>query len=160
MTTTTPPPAPAPARTPVPAPARRRSSWKFAATVLFLVVVAFLLGYIPNMLETRRLTATLHETELELQLANLHRTLGVASHEAMRNNYASAGSAARAFFDGCRDLAANEEMPDRPRTRGALSAYAASADVTMSELAAADPRAKERLASLYLTMEGLLERRQ
>jgi hypothetical protein len=154
---TQPPPPPAPAAKPA---APRRSSGKFALTVLVLVIVAFLLGYIPNMLESRRLAASLHETEVELQLANLHRTVGVASHEAMRNNYASAGSAARAFFDGCRDLAAREEMPDRPRTHGALVAYAASADETMSELAAADPRAKERLASLFLTMQGLLERRQ
>lgn len=153
-------PTPAPSSTPIPAPTRHRPSPKFVIAILLLIIAAFLLGFIPERLAARRLAASLHETELELRLANLHRTLGVASHEAMRNNFSSAGSAARAFFDGCRTLAEQEPMPDRPRTHGALVAYAQSADVTMAELAAADPRAKERLASLYLTMQGLLERRQ
>jgi hypothetical protein len=128
-------------------------------TGIFLVI-AFAAGYVPQEIEKRRLAATLEKTELDLRLANLHRQLGVASHEAQRNNFATAAEAARQFFDGCRALATEHDFEGQPRTHGALQAYAQSADVILGQLATADPAAKERLAGLYLTMNGLLERRQ
>lgn len=121
---------------------------------------AFVLGYGPKELERRKLAATVTETELDLRLANLHRLLGVASHEAQRNNYASAATAARAFFDGCRAVVNEYPLDDRPRTRGALQAYASTSDVVLGQLANADPAVREKLASLYLTMNGLVDRRE
>lgn len=106
------------------------------------------------------MTTRLETTELDLRLATLHRHVGVASHEAQRNNFAAAAASARTFFDGCRSLLDEYEMTETPRTRLALSAYASSADMVLGQLATGDPAVKERLASLYLTMNGLLERRQ
>jgi hypothetical protein len=128
--------------------------------IVLLLAFAFGLGYGPKELERRKLTATLQETDLDLRLANLHRLLGVASHEAQRNNYASAATAARAFFDGCRAVLNEYPLKERPRTRGALQAYASTSDVVLGQLANADPAVREKLASLYLTMNGLLERRE
>ena len=131
-----------------------------AVLTLLLMLVAFGAGFIPKELETRKMTTRLEATELDLRLATLHRQIGVASHEAQRNNFAVAATAARAFFDGCRSVLNEYDLADRPRTRLALSAYASSSDMVLGQLATADPAAKERLASLFLTMNGLLERQQ
>jgi hypothetical protein len=152
------PPTPPPTTTrPAPKP---RLSFRTILWIVLLLAFAFGLGYVPKELERRKLAETLRTTELDLRLADLHRQLGVASHEAQRNNFASAGTAARAFFDGCRAVVNEYTFENQPRTRLALQAYASSSDTVLGELANADPAVKDKLASLYLTMNGLLERRQ
>jgi hypothetical protein len=154
-----PPPPPSAKPAPPPAAKPRRSALRRFALMFGLLVAAFAIGFIPPTLEARRAAAELRTTQLDLRLATLHRQLGVASHEAQRNNYASAMSAARQFFDGCRDLAQSETFENEPRTRIAISTYAASADQVLTQLATANPAAKERLLTLYLTMDGVLQRR-
>lgn len=127
---------------------------------LLLLAVAFAAGYVPQWLQVRRMRTTLAATSLDLQLATLHRELGVASHEAQRNNYGSASESAARFFDACAKLAHTETFQDDDRTRVALLGYAAQRDEVMALLAAADPAARERLAGLYLTMNGVLGRRR
>lgn len=133
---------------------------KQVAIAAALVALAFLIGYIPNELGSRRLAHRLHETELDLRLANLHRLIGVASHEAQRNNYGVAADAAARFFQGCRATLADFRLTDRPRTRIALQGYAQSGDAILGELTNGDPATKERLASLFMTMDGVLQRKQ
>ena len=153
--TTTPlPPAPAPA------PARRRSSFRTVVWIAFLIALAFGLGYGPKEFERRKLASTLQQTELDLRLATLHRQLGMAAFEAQRNNFANSAANARVFFDGCRGAVNDYKFEDQPRTRLALQTYAANSDLILGQIANADPAVKERLASLFLTMDGLLERRQ
>lgn len=125
-----------------------------------LIALAFLIGYIPNEIAARRLAQTLRSTQLELRLANLHRQLGVASHQAQRNNFGVAANVAAGFFNGCRAAIDDFRFQDRPRTRIALESYAQQGDTLLGELANGDPAAKERLASMYLTMDGVLVRRQ
>jgi len=139
----------------VAAPPRR---FRVIALTVVLIVIAFLGGYVPKDLEERRLRATLTQTELDLRLANLHRRLGVASHEVQRNNYSVAAASAREFFDGCSALA-SQPFPNQERTKAALGAYAASKDQILALLAAGDPAVKEHLAGLYLAMDGVLQRR-
>lgn len=139
---------------------RRRFSFKLFLLVIVLLVAAFLGGYVPQALELRRTGATLQRTELDLRLANLHRRLGAASHEAQRNNYANASAAAREFFDGCGALAQTGLLAKEPRTQIAITSYAGQRDEIMTALAIADPQMKERLASMYLVMDGVLQRRE
>lgn len=63
------------------------------------------------------------------------------------------------FFDGCREVVNEYKFEDQPRTRLALQSYGSQSDVILGQLANADPAVKERLASLFLTMNGVLERR-
>lgn len=126
---------------------------------LLLLAIAFAAGFVPQWLEARRLRETLTRTSMELRLATLHRELGVASHEVQRNNFASASESAARFFDDCAKLANTEPFTNDDRTRVALLGYAAQRDEVMALLAAGDPAARERLAALYRTMNGVLMRR-
>lgn len=137
----------------------RRSSGGRLLIVLFLLALAFGAGYVPQWLESRTLRAELVTADLELHLANAHRRLGVASQEAQRNNYANAAEAARQFFDESATLVRMNAFDGEPRTRVALLAYVAQRDQVMALLAAADPSSRETLASLFLTMDGVLARR-
>lgn len=137
---------------------RRRSPGR-SLLVLLLLAAAFAGGYVPQWLEARSLREELRTTGLQFRLANAHRRLGVASHEAQRNNYASAAEAARQFFGECAVIAQTEAFKDEPRTLVALQRYAEQRDPVMALLAAADPAAKEQLGTLYLTMDGVLSRR-
>jgi hypothetical protein len=154
MQTSTSPAAPPPATRP------GRLSFRTLLWIVALIALAFLLGWGPKELEKRRMTETLDETRLELRLATIHRQLGVASHEALRNNYTAAAVAAHRFFDDCRTVEQEFDLESRPRTRLALSAYGQQADTILGELSLGDPVVKERLASLYLTMNGVIERKQ
>jgi hypothetical protein len=125
-----------------------------------LIALAFLIGYIPNEIASRRLSQTLRATQLDLRLANLHRQLGIASQQAQLNNYGVSARLAADFFNGCRTAVEDFRFQDRPRTRIALQSYAQQGDTLLGQLAAGDPSAKERLASMFLTMDGVLQRRQ
>ncbi len=152
------PPPPAPPA----APARKgsRSPAKLVLVVLLLLVLAFAAGYVPQKLRADRLEETLRTTSLDLALATAHRDLGIAALEAQRSNYANAATAARRFFDACARLAPNPAFDEQPRTRVALGGYATQRDEISVQLATGDPAVVHRLASLYLTMEGVLARRQ
>ena len=150
------PPPPPVSQTPRP----RGNAGRRFLLVLILLAAAFLGGYVPQWLEVRNLRASLETADLQLQLVNAHRMLGVASQEAQRNNYASAAQAASQFFDQCALLVRNEAFEKEPRTRVALTSYAQQRDEVMALLSAADPAARERLAGLFLTMEGVIERRE
>lgn len=140
-------------------PAPRKSSGKRFLVIVFLLAAAFLGGYVPQWLEARTLRTQLEQMDVQLRLANAHRALGVASQEAQRSNYANAAQAAAAFFDACATLARTDALEEEQRTRVALLSYTAQRDEVMSLLSAGDPASRERLAGLFLTMNGVLERR-
>jgi hypothetical protein len=153
-----PPPPPVPKSKPLTPP--RGNALRRFLLVVFLLAAAFLGGFVPQWLEARSLRAELERTDLQLRLANAHRLLGVASQEAQRSNYASAAQAAAKYFDEIATIARAGAFEKEQRTRVALLSYAAQRDEIMALLSAGDPAARERLAGIFLTMDGVLERRE
>lgn len=147
-----------PETSPLPPARPRRFRW-FVITLL-LLAIAWAFGHVPQRMENRKLQEQLDKLQVDHDLAQLHRRLGVATQEAMRNNYASAATAAGAFFTGCTDALQRHPLENEPRTRNALTSYAQSRDTIMAELAAGDPASRERLAGLFLAMDGVLARRE
>lgn len=143
----------------VPPPPRPRR-FRTVLITLVLLAAAFLGGYVPQRLDAGRAKEQLATLTLDFELAELHRKLGMASHEAMRNNYASAAEAARVFFEGCNGILQKYPLEKEPRTRNALTSYAASRDSVMAQLAAGDPASRERLAGMFLAMDGVITRRE
>ncbi len=144
---------------PLAVPPRTNRFRTFVVTLL-LLGAAFAGGYVPQRLEANRAKEKLAQLTLDYELAELHRRLGLAGVEAARNNYASAAEAARVFFDGCSGLLQKYPLENEPRTRNALAVYVASQDAIMAQLAAGDPASRERLAGMFLAMDGVITRRQ
>lgn len=144
---------------PLPPPAPVRTGRRFLF-VVFLLAAAFLGGFVPQWIKVRNLSTQVQTMDLQLRLANAHRLVGVASEEAQRSNYASAAQAAAQFFDQCATLVRTESFEKEPRTRVALLSYTAQRDQVMALLSAADPAAREKLAGMFLAMDGVLVRRE
>jgi hypothetical protein len=128
--------------------------------VTVLLLGAFGGGYIPQRLALHDAQKSLDELRRVHALTELHRRLGVASHEAMRSNYASAAEATKIFFNGCDDFLQQYPLAEQPRTRNTLTTWMASRDSLVSRVAAGDPSTREQLAGMYLAMEGVLQRAQ
>ncbi len=139
---------------------RPRHGFRNFVLVMLLLCAAYGAGYIPEHLERKRADESLAMLTRTDDLSELHRQLGVASHEAMRNNYASAAEAAKVFFDGCREFLEKYPLDDQPRTKATLQTWIAQRDSIMARLAAADPSSREQLAGMFLAMNGVIERKQ
>lgn len=155
-------PAPPPPQTPkpLPPPAPRGNAGRRFLTIVFLIALAFLGGFVPQWLELRRLRAEVARMDLQLRFANVHGLLGMAAQMAQRGHYPDAMKYAVRFFDEAATLARTDALEQEQRTRVALLSYTAQRDEIIRMLHTNDPAAAARLGGLYLTMEGVLERRE
>jgi hypothetical protein len=63
-----------------------------------LLIVAFLLGFVPMWLRSRECSTSLAEAERQLSLARMENSLGSAAMDAQRGDYETARQAASDFF--------------------------------------------------------------
>src|ERR1051325_8420953 len=75
-----------------------------------------------------------------------------------KNSRAAAAALAKLFR--CASSAATPRRRGRSASRNAIASYVAQRDEIMNQLATADPQVRERLASMYLVMDGVLARRE
>src|SRR5688572_1333587 len=83
--------------------------------IFLLIVAVFLLGFVPQFLETRKArndltagNARIAELENQLKLAELRDLSGLMLLETQRRNYGSASEHASRYFDKVRQIAASE----------------------------------------------------
>ncbi len=110
-----------------------------------VVILAFLLGYIPSCGSARQKA----QLEHQVRLADLRDKIGMASYEVNRNNYASAAEFAGLFFDSLQKLigeARDEALKQK------LQPVLARRDEITTNLAQADPVVKEKLAQMYASV--------
>jgi hypothetical protein len=69
-----------------------------------LLILAFLLGYVPSMISSRATEQKNVDLEHQLKTVELGSQLAMASYEANRNNYANAAQFSSKFFDGSREI--------------------------------------------------------
>ncbi|HEX5736054.1 MAG TPA: hypothetical protein VF131_24720 [Blastocatellia bacterium] len=111
-----------------------------------VVIVAFLLGYVPSCVGERGTEQEKAKLEHKLRLADLRDKVGMASYEVNRNNYANAAQFSGEFFDGLLSLIGDTR--DEP-FRQKLQQISARRDEITTNLAQADPVVKEKLAQMY-----------
>lgn len=113
-----------------------------------IVIVAFLLGYIPSCVSARSAEQQKAQLEYRVRLADLRDKIGMASYEVNRNNYANATEFCGSFFDGLAKLF-TESRDDALKQK--LQPTLARRDEITTNLAQADPIVKEKLAQMYAT---------
>ncbi len=111
-----------------------------------VVIVAFLVGYVPSCIGERGAQQQKAELEHKLRLADLRDKIGIASYEVNRDNYANARQFTGEFFDGLEKLIGdtrNEPVKQK------LQQLSARRDEITTNLAQADPAVKAKLAEIY-----------
>ncbi len=111
-----------------------------------LLVIAFLLGFVPQYAKTRRLTTELRTTEQERSGAELRDLAGLAYVQAAQKNYGLAADTSGRFFARVRDTAT--QTPDANRKK-VLEDLNKAHDQIMAELAKADPGVVTDLGNLF-----------
>jgi outer membrane cobalamin receptor len=122
-----------------------RDLLKKIAIAAGILILAFLLGYLPSMINSRATEQQNVELAHKLKGAELGSQLAMASYEVNRNNYANAAQFSSKFFDGLRD-SINESNDQALKQK--LQAMLARRDEITANLAQADPSVKEKLAQM------------
>ena len=125
------------------------SGWPMAQKIAVgagVVIVAFLLGYVPSCVRAGSAERQKEQLEYRVRLAELRDEIGMASYEVNRNNYASAAEFAGLFFDGLLKLIGDSRDE---AFKQKLQQISARRDEITTNLAQADPVVKEKLAQMY-----------
>ena len=121
--------------------------WDIFYTVLLLV--AFLLGFAPMWLKSRKCFRSLSEAEHQLSLVRIHNALISAVIEVWQNNYEPARQAASDFFTFLRIEIGDEAALLSPGQKESVQLLFSQRDEIITLLAQSDPAAVGRLAELY-----------
>lgn len=119
---------------------------KKIAIAAVILIIAFLLGYVPAVLSSRATEQRNAEMGYKLKVADLGSQLAMASYEVNRNNYANAAQFSSKFFDGS-PVIINETKD--PTLKQKLQVMLARRDEITANIAQADPSVKEKLAQMY-----------
>lgn len=131
----------------------RLSRPQLIGVVVLLVVVVFLVGFLPQWQRARGLSAELdathtelEETREELRWARLEGVLGAALAESLRSNYERSRQLMTRFFSELQGSAATLEDPAQRRE---LEAILAQRDEIITLLSRAEPESTQRLMLVY-----------
>ena len=117
-----------------------------------LLLVAFLLGFIPMWWKSRACSGSLSEAEHQLSLARLQNALASAVIDARRGDYEPARQAASNFFTSLRaETDRGDASALSPAQREGVLPLFTRRDEIITLLARSDPVSAERLSDLYVS---------
>lgn len=123
-----------------------------------LIVLAFLIGFVPMWLSNRQLSSDLTEREKELRRSRIQNTLTAATIYARRGEYETARQNTSTFFT---DVRAEMDKGDRgvltEQERIALDRVMAERDEIITLLSRNDPAAAERLSNVFVEYQSVVQ---
>jgi hypothetical protein len=115
-----------------------------------VLLVVFLLGFIPMWLKARQYASSLAETEHQLSLARMQNNLASAVIDARRGEYEPARQTASQFFTSLREEADKGDASVlTPAQREGMKPLFNQRDEIITSLARSDPASADRLSDLY-----------
>jgi hypothetical protein len=116
-----------------------------------VLLVVFLLGFVPMWLKARGTSTTLAKTEQQLVLARMQNSLGSAVIDARRGDYEPARQGVSQFFTSLRaELDKGDASNLTPAQRVSMQPLLAGRDEIITLLARSDPASADRLSELYV----------
>jgi len=115
-----------------------------------VLLLVFLIGFVPMWLKSRGYASELAIARHELSLLRLQNTLASATIDARRGDYEPARQAASNFFTSLRaeiDKGADSGLTDSQKQ--AIQPLFAGRDEVITLLARSDPASADRLSDLY-----------
>ena len=122
-----------------------------------VLLIVFLLGFVPMWLRARAATNSLAETEHQLILAKMQNNIGSAVIDARKGDYEPARQAASQFFTSLRaelDKADGSNFTEAQKQ--GIQPLLAGRDEIITLLARSDPAAADRLTDLYVAYRKVL----
>lgn len=122
-----------------------------------VLLVIFLLGFIPMWLKARTANTTLVETQHQLFLVRMQNDLASAVIDARRGEYENARKSASQFLTSVReDIDKGDASNFTPGQREGLKPLLAGRDDLITLLARSDPASADRLSDLYAAYRKLM----
>jgi hypothetical protein len=122
-----------------------------------VLLVVFLLGFIPMWLKARTAADSLVAAEHQLTLARMQGNLASAVIDARRGDYEPARQAASQFFTSLRAEIDKGNASDLTQVqREGLPPLFAGRDEVITLLARSDPAAADRLSDLYVAYRKVM----
>jgi hypothetical protein len=122
-----------------------------------VLLIVFLLGFVPMWLKARGLGNRLAETEGQLVLTRTQNNLASAVIDARRGEYEPARQAVSQFFTTLQgEIAKGNTSNYTQAQRGQLQQLSAGRDELITLLARSDPAAADRLADLFVAYRKIM----
>lgn len=124
-------------------------------TVVLLVI--FLLGFIPMWLKARERAASLAQSEHQLTLVSMQNNLASAVIDARRGDYEPARQATSQFLTALRaEIDKGDASNLTPSQRDGVQPLLAARDELITLLARSDPAAADRLSDMYVSYRKIM----
>jgi hypothetical protein len=124
-----------------------------------LLLVAFLLGFVPMWWKSRVSSTSLSEAEHQLSLVRLQNTLASAVIDARRGDYEPARQAASNFFTSLRAETDRENASVLSQAqREGVQPLFSRRDELITLLARSDPVSAEQLSDLYVSYRKIMNK--
>ena len=122
-----------------------------------VVLIIFLLGFVPMWLKARAATASLGEREHQLMLVRMQNNLASAVIDARRGDYEPARQRASDFFTSVRaEIDKRDTSNFTQAQRHAMELLFAGRDEIITLLARSDPASADRLSDLYVAYRRIM----
>ena len=116
-----------------------------------VLLLAFLLGFVPMWLKARASASSLSEAEHQLTLVRMQHNLASAAIDARRGDYEPARQTASQFFTSLRaEIDKGNTSAFTQTQRGGMQPLFDGRDEIITLLARSDPAAADRLSDLYV----------
>ncbi len=128
--------------------------WLIGASVILL---AFLLGFVPMLISNRQLSADLATRDKELRRSRIQNTLTAATIYARRGEYETARLSTSTFFTDIRaEMDKGNEGVLNEQERIGLNRVMAERDEIITLLSRNDPASAERLSNVFVEYVGVI----
>jgi hypothetical protein len=122
-----------------------------------LLLIAFLIGFVPMWLQSRESASRLAEAEHQLSLANLENALASAVIAARQSDYESARLAASNFFTALRaETDRGVDSALSPTQSAGVQPLYTQRDEIITLLARSDLASADRLSDLYMAYRKIM----
>jgi hypothetical protein len=140
-------------------PAKSTSLIRRGIIYATLLVVVFLIAFVPMWFKSRECSRNLSEAEHQLNMASIQNSLGSAVIDARRGDYESARQSASDFFTSLR--AATDEIDGSALSlaqREEVQSLLTQRDEIITLLARGDLASADRLSDLYVSYREIMNK--
>lgn len=142
-----------------PKPVKTTPLMRRVANYAFLLVIVFLLGFIPMAIRFQESSSHLATAERQLNLAQTQNSLASAVIDARRGDYEPARQSTSSFFTSLR--AETDKVNDSALSsaqRAGVQPLSLAQDEIITLLARNDPASADRLSDLYVAYRKIMNK--